>query len=253
MRILAVETATSWQSVAIVEGDTVVARSDEDAAGSHARRLVPAIDRLLTSCGMALTDMEGLAVSIGPGSFTGLRVGLATMMGFRLVTGLPLAAVPTLEAMAWNLRGAEPLLCPMLRARTGEVYWAQYQWLPGSVLKQMREEQVGTLEALAQSVPGPALMFGEGWELHKQDFRRLLDRRLCDVVGEAPPEAMRPSAVSVGRAGAERLRRGEIAGQGLSPRYVQRAEAEVMWERRGAVSPMAKAARQPGRRKARAS
>lgn len=252
MRILAVETATSWQSVAIVEGDAVVARSDEDAAGSHAKRLVPAIDRLLTSCGMVLTDMEGLAVSIGPGSFTGLRVGMATMMGFRLVTGLPLAAVPTLDAMAWNLRGAEHLLCPMLRARTGEVYWAQYQWLPGGVLKQMREEQVGTLEVLAQSLQGPALMFGEGWELHKQDFRRLFDGRLCNLE-EAPFEAMRPSAVSVGRAGAERLRRGEAAGQGLSPRYVQRTEAETVWERRGAVSPLAKATRQPGRRKVRAS
>lgn len=252
MRILAVETATAWQSVAIVEGDRVVARSDEDATGSHARRLVPAIDRLLASCGMALTDMEGLAVSIGPGSFTGLRVGLATMLGFRLVTGLPLAAVPTLEAMAWNLRGAKLPLFPMLRARTGEVYWAQYQWLPGNVLKQAQEEQAGTLEALVQSLSGPALMFGDGWELHKQDVRRLLGRRLCDA-GEAPPEAMRPSAVSVGRAGAERLRRGEAAGMGLSPRYVQRAEAEVVWERRGAISPTAKVARQPGRRKARAS
>jgi len=252
MRILAVETATAWQSVAIVEGDTVLARSDEDAAGSHARRLVPTIDRLLTSCGMALTDMEGLAVSIGPGSFTGLRVGLATMMGFRLVTGLPLAVVPTLEAMAWNLRGAEHLLCPILRARAGEVYWAQYQWLPGRALKQMRAEQVGTVEALVQSLSVPALMFGEGWELHKQDFHRLLAERVCNL-REAPSEAMRPSAVSVGRAGAERLRRGEVAGQGLSPRYIQRAEAEVVWERRGAVSPTAKAARQPGRRKARVS
>jgi tRNA threonylcarbamoyladenosine biosynthesis protein TsaB len=252
MRILAVETATAWQSVAIVEGDRVLARSDEDAAGSHARRLVPVIDRLLTSCGMALTDMEGLAVSIGPGSFTGLRVGLATMMGFRSVTGLPLAAVPTLEAMAWNLRGEEHLLCPMLRARAGEVYWAQYQWLPGGALTQMREEQVSTVEALMQSLAGPALVFGEGWESHKQDFRRLPGGRLCDL-GEAPSEAMRPSAVSVGRAGAERLRRGEAAGQGLAPRYVQRAEAEVVWARRGAVLPMAKAAKQPGRRKARAS
>jgi tRNA threonylcarbamoyladenosine biosynthesis protein TsaB len=251
MRILAVETATAWQSVAIVEGDTVLARSDEDAAGSHARRLVPAIDRLLTSCGMTLTDMEGLAVSIGPGSFTGLRVGLATVMGFRSVTGLPLAAVPTLEAMAWNLRGTEHLLCPMLRARAGEVYWARYQWLSGSALKQMQEEQVSTVETLVQMLPGPALMFGEGWELHKQDFRRLLDGRLRDL-GEAPPGAMRPSAVSVGRAGAERIRRGQVAGQGLSPRYVQRAEAEAVWERRGAISPMAKSVRQAGRRKARA-
>ena len=252
MKILAVDTATSWQSVAIVEGDTVVARSDQDAEGSHARMLVPAIDKLLTACGMALPDLDGLAVSIGPGSFTGLRVGLATMMGFRLVTGLPLAAVPTLEAMAWNLRGAAQRLCPMLRARTGEVYWAQYQWLPDGSVKQVQEEQVGTIEVMARSVQVPTLMFGEGWALHQKSLSRLLDKRLSGG-GEAPAEAMRPSAVSVGRAGTERIRRGEIAGQGLAPRYVQRAEAEVMWERRGAVSPVAKATRRSVRRNARIS
>jgi tRNA threonylcarbamoyladenosine biosynthesis protein TsaB len=250
MKILAVETATAWQSVAVVEGDRVLARFDEDAAGSHARRLVPAVDRLLSFCGLALADLDGLAVSIGPGSFTGLRVGLATMMGFRAVTGLPLAAVPTLDAMAWNLRGAEPRLCPVLRARTGEVYWAQYQWLPDGSLKQVQEEQAGTLEAFARSVRAPVLIFGEGWTLHKKELRRLLDARSVEME-EAPPEALHPSAVSVGRAGAERLRRGEVAGPGLSPRYVQRAEAEVAWERRGTVSPMAKARRQSSGRRPR--
>ena len=250
MKILAVETATSWQSVAIVEDDRVLGRSDEEAAGSHAKTLLPAIDRLLASCGMALTDLDGLAVSIGPGSFTGLRVGLATMMGFRAVTGLPLAAVPTLEAMAWNLRGAPDLLCPLLRARTGEVYWAQYQWLADGSLKPVQEERVGTLEALAQSAHAPMLMFGEGWLLHKKELCSLLGRRSSEAE-EAPPEAMRPSAVSVGRAGAERLSRGEAAAPGLSPRYVQRAEAELVWERRGGV-PVTKASRQPSRRKARA-
>jgi len=248
MRILAVETATSWQSVAVMDGDTVVARVDEDATGSHARLLVPAIDRVLASCGMALSDLNGLAVSIGPGSFTGLRVGLATMMGFRLVTGLPLAAVPTLEAMAWNLRGSPDLLCPVIRSRTGEVYWALYRWLPDGALNQVQDERAGTLEAMVQSLSGSVTMFGEGWLTCQKELRRLCEAQAIGT-REAPADAMRPSAVSVARAGIARLQRGDIAGQGLSPRYVQRAEAEVVWERRGAVSPMAKARRQPSRRK----
>lgn len=251
MKVLAVETATSWQSVAIVEGDRVLGRSDGDAAGSHAKKLLPAIDRLLESCRMALADLDGLAVSIGPGSFTGLRVGLATLMGFRAVTGLPLAAVPTLEAMAWNLRGAPELLCPVLRARTGEVYWAQYRWLADGSLKQVQEERAGTLEALAQSARDSMLMFGEGWLLHQKELCGLLGRR-SGASGEAPPEAMRPSAVNVGRAGAERLRRGEVARQGLSPLYVQRAEAEIVWEQKRGGAPLPKPSRQPSRRKARA-
>jgi tRNA threonylcarbamoyladenosine biosynthesis protein TsaB len=252
MKILAVETATSWQSVVIVEDDAVLARSDEDASGSHARLLVPAIDRVLASCGMELRDLSGLAVSIGPGSFTGLRVGLATMLGFRAVTGLPLAAVPTLEAMAWNLRGVTLPLCPVLRARTGEVYWAQYQWLPDGTLTHLQEEQAGTLDDLARSVRAPAMLFGEGWSLYKKELGRLLDGRATDTAG-VPAVAMRPSAVSVGLAGAERIRKGQVAGPGLSPRYVQRAEAEVVWERRGAVSPLAKARRQAAGRKIRVS
>jgi tRNA threonylcarbamoyladenosine biosynthesis protein TsaB len=252
MRILAVETATAWQSVAVLEGEAVVARSDEDAQGAHARRLVPAIDRVLASCGMALTDLDGLAVSIGPGSFTGLRVGLATMLGFRAVTGLPLAAVPTLEAMAWNLRGVAPVLCPVLRARAGEVYWACYRWLPDGSLKQVQEERVGPCVALAQLLDQPVLLFGEGWLLYRDELGPLLDRRGCQVV-EAPPVAERPSAVSVALAGAARLHRGETAGPGLAPLYVQRAEAELVWERQGVGSPLTKAQRRRPGRKATAS
>lgn len=252
MKLLAVDTATAWQSVAVLNGTTVLARSDEDAAGSHAKLLVPTIDRLLTSCAMTVADLGGLAVSIGPGSFTGLRIGLATMMGFRVVSGVPLVAVPTLEAMAWNLRGMELPLCPVLRARTGEVYWAQYQWLPDGTLKQLQEDQVGTLAMLAQSLQGPVMVFGEGWPMYQKELRGLFKAHVIDA-REAPPEAMHPSAVSVGLAGLERLRRGDVAGQGLAPRYVQRAEAEVVWERRGPVSPVATVPRQAVRRKARVS
>lgn len=252
MRVLAVDTATAWQSVAVLDGTEVLARADEDAEGAHAKRLVPAIDRVLASCGMALADLDGLAVSIGPGSFTGLRVGLATMLGFRMATGLPLAAVPTLEAMAWNLRGAELPLCPMLKARTGEVYWSLYRWRDDGTLQPLQDERVGAVGAVAQSLRGSVMMFGEGWRLHGKELRPVLAENAIDV-REAPQAAGYPSAVSVGLAGQGQLRRGEIAGRGVAPRYVQRAEADVVWERRGAASPMAKASRQTARRKARVS
>jgi tRNA threonylcarbamoyladenosine biosynthesis protein TsaB len=252
MKILAVDTATAWQSVAVLDSEKVLARADEDAGGAHAKRLVPAVDRVLTSCGMALTDLEGLVVSIGPGSFTGLRVGLATMLGFRLATGLPLAAVPTLEAMAWNLRGTVLPLCPMLRARTGEVYWGLYQWRGDGVLQLLQDERVGAIAAVAQSLHGPVIVFGEGWRLHGKELSPVLAEHAVDI-REAPPAAGYPSAVSVGLAGLARFRRGDIAGEGVAPRYVQRAEAEVVWERRGIASPMAKASRQAAGRKARVS
>lgn len=236
MKLLAVETATGRQSVAILEGATVLARSDEEAGGAHARWLVPAIDRLLAACDLSLAGLDGLAVSIGPGSFTGLRVGLATMMGFRTVTGLPLAAVPTLEALAWNHREAGRTLCPILRARRGEVYWALYRWTSELALTRVSEERVGSFRTWAESVAGSILVLGEGWQANRDELRRALGDRAVRVE-EAPSAAMAASAVSVGLAGLERLARNGRASQGVAPLYVQRAEAEVAWERRASAGP----------------
>lgn len=235
MKLLAVETATFRQSVALLEDTQVLASSDEDTAGAHAKWLVPTIDRLLRSVDLSLADLNGLAVSIGPGSFTGLRVGLATMLGFRLVTGLPLAAVPTLEGLAWNLRGETDPLCPMLKARAGEVYWGLYQWTSAGNLQPRTEDRVGSLESLATAIQGPTLVVGEGWVLNRPELRRLLGPRMRDI-REAAPEAMGASAVSVGLAGLDLLKRGMVAGPGLAPRYVQRTEAEIRWQAKHQVS-----------------
>ncbi len=235
MKILAVETATAWQSVAILEGERVLARSDRDAEGSHARWLVPTIDRLLASTHLDLGQLDGLAVSIGPGSFTGLRVGLATMLGFRAVTGLPLAVVPTLEGLAWNLRGTALPICPILKSRTGEVYWALYRWSVEGTLRQLAAERVGPPTLIGRDITEPTLVLGDGWARYAVDIREALADR-ASLLREGPVEAMRPSAVSIGLAGLERLSRGDVAGLGVAPRYVQRAEAEIKYERRPAGS-----------------
>ncbi|MBM4122085.1 MAG: tRNA (adenosine(37)-N6)-threonylcarbamoyltransferase complex dimerization subunit type 1 TsaB [Nitrospira sp.] len=226
VKLLAVETATRRQSVAILDGTTVLCQSNEETGLSHAKWLVPTIDRLLQSSSLTLSALDGFAVSIGPGSFTGLRVGLATVMGFRMVTGLPLVTVPTLEAMAWNLRAEDRPLCPVLKARAGEVYWAFYRWKHAAGPTRLTEERVGSLESLARSIQGPTVMLGEGWVIYQDELRRLMGTRSFEV-SEAPPDALAASAVSVGLAGLERLARGEIAGRGIAPLYVQRVEAEV--------------------------
>lgn len=229
--MLAVETATSCQSVAILDEDRVLAQSDADAAGSHTRWLVPTIDRLLSTLHVRFVDLDGLAVSIGPGSFTGLRVGLSTLAGFRFVTDLPLVAVPTLEAMAWNVRGVEGPICPMVRARTGEVYWALFQWV-GEELKRLTEDQVASLETVAQSIHERTMMFGEGWVHNRVQFTPLLG----SLWWEPHKDAMIASAVSVGVVGLNLLKRGEFTNPGLAPRYIQRTAAELNWKPDGRLS-----------------
>src|SRR5688500_17612359 len=231
MKLLAVETATGCQSVALMDGPDVLARRDRDAAGHHAKYLVPTIEEVFTAAGCRLSDVHALAVSIGPGSFTGLRVGLATMMGFRMVAKVPLAAVPTLEAMAWDLRRSKDLLCPVLRARTGEVYWALYQWQKAGLIK-IGEEQVGPLEKLARAMTQPAVIYGEGWQANRDELRRLFNCHQKILIQEGSAECMTASAVSVGLAGVEQIGKNAIAGYGISPRYIQRAEAEIMMDRR---------------------
>lgn len=237
MKVLAVETATSWQSVAILDGTRVLARHDQDAAGSHAKLLLPTIDRLFSESGLTLKQLEGLVLSIGPGSFTGLRVGLATLLGFRMITQLPLAVVPTLEGLAWNLRGTSIPLCPILNSRRGELYWALFRWTSEDRLERVVSEQVGTPVMLGSSLRESALLFGEGWTVEASAIRA--SRPVSVTITEAPDSAMKPSAVSIGLAGIERLRRGEQAGVGISPLYVQRTTAELKYEESGGQSPVA--------------
>jgi tRNA threonylcarbamoyladenosine biosynthesis protein TsaB len=236
MKVLAVETATSWQSVAILDDSSVLARHDQDAAGSHAKLLLPTIDRLFRETGLTLKQLDGLVVSIGPGSFTGLRVGLATLLGFRMISQLPLAMVPTLEGMAWNLRGISTPLCPILNSRRGELYWALFRWTSEDRLERVVSEQVGTPVMLGSSLTGSALVFGEGWTVEASAIRGSIPPSATVV--EAPGSAMKPSAVSIGLAGIERLQRSEHAGIGISPLYVQRTTAELKYEESGGLSPV---------------
>jgi len=232
MKMLAIETATGIQSVALLSGDRILAESHRDASGHHGKLLVPAVDDLLKAAGCQLSEIEGLAVSIGPGSFTGLRVGLATIMGFRMVTGAVMVTVPTLEAMAWNLQGFQGRLCPVLQARTREVYWAVFEW-HGERLRHIGAEQVGSLETFAASITDSTIVYGEGWQVNREALQRLLGSS-SHLALEAPPQATAASACSVALAACRRLSAGEIAGKGVSPRYVQRADAELMLERRAA-------------------
>ncbi|MBI4001275.1 MAG: tRNA (adenosine(37)-N6)-threonylcarbamoyltransferase complex dimerization subunit type 1 TsaB [Nitrospira defluvii] len=235
--VLAVETATAWQSVALLQDERVLALAEQDAEGSHARSLMGAIDRVLRETGLGLRDVQGLAVSIGPGSFTGLRVGLATMLGFRAVLGTPIAPVPTLEAMAWSLREVNGLLVPVLKSRHNEVYWAAYEWLPGPVLHTRMAEQVGPPSSVARAVQGAetSTLFGDGWQAYGQEIRQAIES-IGGKIQEATPEQQRPSAVSVALAARRRVESGQLPEVNIVPLYVQRTEAEVKFDEQQGVS-----------------
>ena len=182
MKILAVETATTWQSVAILEDDRIIAMHEQEAGGAQGSLLLPAIDQLFSQSGLRLGDLSGLACSIGPGSFTGIRVGIATCLGLRGATGLPLTLVPALDAMARHFDAATVPVCPMLVSRRGEVYWAIFRWtgMGDSIVLSVNRLDP---RALAQSLTEPTLVFGAGWSSMESEIRAALPVSVTVTVG----------------------------------------------------------------------
>src|SRR6266851_56323 len=122
MRVLAVDTSTMAGGVALLEDERVVGESLLDVRTTHSERLMLAVDRALADARWTAESLDGLAVAIGPGSFTGLRIGLAAVKGLALALDRPIAAIPTLDAMASGLPWAARPVCPVIVARKGEVY-----------------------------------------------------------------------------------------------------------------------------------
>ena len=228
MRILGIETATKTGSVAIVTDSGVIAEYTLNIELTHSERLMATVDRVIKDTGLAVSDLDGFAVSIGPGSFTGLRIGLSAVKGLAFVTNKPVAAVPTLKALAWNLPYAQYPICPLLDARKKEVYAAIYQNQDGSLTQAMPEATI-PLKDLAEKIADKIVFTGEGANLFRNEIQSLFGERAFF----APLSALVPSAASVAELGLMMLKAGGAAdADSLTPLYIRRPEAEVAWEKR---------------------
>jgi tRNA threonylcarbamoyladenosine biosynthesis protein TsaB len=222
MRVLALETSTLAGGVALCEDGRVVGLSLLDVALTHSERLMAMVDRLLEDCRWRLAEIEGLAVSIGPGSFTGLRVGAATVKGLALALGLPVAPVPTLDALAANLPFADAPVCPVLDARKGEVYLALYRW-NGRVMERQSEYLALPPHLAAERLPTPVIVLGDGVPACRPHAARL-----GREVHVAPPAQSVPSAAVIGQIAQAMLADGRgINGDALEPLYLRPSEAEL--------------------------
>ncbi|HYA88039.1 MAG TPA: tRNA (adenosine(37)-N6)-threonylcarbamoyltransferase complex dimerization subunit type 1 TsaB [Nitrospirota bacterium] len=228
MLILGIETSTKTGSVAVVSDDCVIAQYSLNIALTHSERLMATVDRVLRDIRLAIPDLDGFAVSIGPGSFTGLRIGISTVKGLSFATGKPVAAVPTLQALAWNLPFAGYPVCPLLDARKKEVYAAIYKNVDSFPVQTMTETVI-SLSQLAAWVSGATVFTGEGSHIYRAEIEQIFSKRALF----APRSAMLPSAAAVAEIGLTMLRSGKQADlDALTPKYIRRPEAEVAWERK---------------------
>ena len=221
--LLAIETATRTTSVALLRGDALIAEACGAEGGSAAETLLPEIDRLLRENGVSVADLDAFAVSIGPGSFTGLRVGLATLKGLAFGSDrpvAPVAPVPTLTALAWASSRRDLPVAALLDARRGEMYAAVYELGDDGPRSRLEEGVYGPHE-LIPHLPPECVLVGEGAEVFGLEIRDRLGTGVVIAGGAA-------SAAAVGRLGAWMLARGDgVAAADVVPHYVRRAEAEV--------------------------
>jgi len=225
MNILGIETSTKTGSVAIVSENAVIAQYSLNIEVTHSERLMATVDRVLKDTGMAMSQIDGFAVAIGPGSFTGLRIGLSTVKGLALATGRPIAAVPTLKALAWNLAHSAYPICPLLDARKHEVYAALYTF-DGPALVQVLAERVIALSRLADQISGKTVFTGEAAHL----FRAEIIKTFGDRALFTPRTSILPSAAAVAELGLDMIKKNRQANpDSLTPMYIRRPEAEVAW------------------------
>ena len=148
MKILALESSATASSVAVCEDETLLAQSFQHSGLTHSRTLMPMCRDLLENCGLTLEEMEVVAVAAGPGSFTGLRIGVAAAKGLAWPGDKPCAGVSTLEAMAWPLAHLEADLCAVMDARRNQVYNARFQ-ARGGILERLCPDRAIPVEELA--------------------------------------------------------------------------------------------------------
>ena len=224
MKILAIETSTSVGSIALVEGAILKAQNLLNVGPTHNQRLLPGIDRILSDSGWTLDELDGMAVSIGPGSFTGLRIGLSMVKGLAWATGKPLAGVPTLDALAANVPLVSQLICPALDARKGEIYTALYRLGTDRGPERLTPYMALKPEELVELITEETVIVGDAL-LRYGDY---LQNELGDRLQRIPPHLHIVHASCVAWLASHRLRQGlEDDVSSCTPLYVRRSEAEL--------------------------
>jgi tRNA threonylcarbamoyladenosine biosynthesis protein TsaB len=223
--ILAFDTATPCSSVALVKGSgrkgRIIASLNLVGSVSHSRRLLGLLDYLLETAAVSWEEIDGLGVSLGPGSFTGLRIGMATAKGLAMASGKPLFGISTLDCLAASCV-TRRLICAALDARKKEVYMALYRWQEGGC-QRLGKYRVVSPQACAAMITEPVVMVGEGAALYHDVFAELLG----DACQLAPAQLHQASAASLGLLAAQQYLHGTVLEDTAGPIYVRRSDAEL--------------------------
>lgn len=240
MRILGIESSSLVASVAIVTDDVVTAEFTVNLKKTHSQTLLPMIDEMMKLLEIGLDTVDAIAVSAGPGSFTGLRIGSATGKGLGLALKKPLIHIPTVDAMAYNLYGTDALICPVMDARRNQVYTGLYRF-PDSfvIVKEQCAMDAGDLVDELNRRAEKVIFLGDGVPV----CRTLIEERIQVPYEFAPAHVNRQRGAAVAALGAAYYREGKIETAGEHrPDYLRKSQAErerEVAERQGELNKLA--------------
>jgi tRNA threonylcarbamoyladenosine biosynthesis protein TsaB len=222
VKILTIDTSTTACSAAVSVNEEIVSSCLGSRGRTLSASILVTVAFVLKAAGFELEEMDGFGVAVGPGSFTGLRVGLATVMGLALATGKPVAGFSSLALLAMNLPWASHPVCPMFDARKKEVYTGLYECR--DTPEPLMADRVVTPEQYLESLDGTVIFIGEGAVRYRELITAILGGRALF----APPVANLPHASSGAMLGAKAFARGAgVPPELLAPVYIRPSEAEL--------------------------
>ena len=231
MKILALDSTAVAATVALCEDEQLLGEYTIRNGNTHSETLLPMVESLLGFFDLSADDIDLFAVSAGPGSFTGVRIGAATVKGLAFDTGKPCIGVPTLEALAYNLNLADGLICPVMNARRKQVYTALFDAKDGKLTRLMPDSAIAIaeLDEILASYTEPVRLVGDGYDItaellthpiiptparlrHQSAYavaqvaKRLYDAGVRTTDAEAVPTYLRPSQAERERAEREQMK-----------------------------------------------
>lgn len=219
MKILALDTSSQAASAALLEDGKLLGESFINIPTTHSQTILPMAQQLLTAVGIPLAEIDRFAVTCGPGSFTGLRIGLSAIKGMAFALNKPCCGVSTLESLAWNLAGWSGLVCPVMDARCKQVYTALFDCSDGTPRRLWEDQALSIEEWQTKLPPGKSvILVGDGARLCYNSFEKI-----PDGLTTAPAHLLYQRAASVALCAQE----GELVSPGqLVPAYLRLPQAQ---------------------------
>ncbi len=223
MNLLAVDTTTKSCSVAAIQDVTTLAEFTFASNQTHSKHLMGMIQTVLNLSKLSVMELDGFVVTLGPGSFTGLRIGLSALKGLAAASGKPIVGVSTLEALATQFAFTNLPIYPLLDAKRGEVYFAGYRWQDGIIIQEIEEQAKPPVEAV-RAMQSPCLLVGDGALFYQEPLKE----RLGSHASFVPETDNILRATSVARCGYTKLIEHSNMNNGqLVPHYIRQSYAEM--------------------------